>query len=208
MSESTLLDHPKFLLTDGGPTYLIQRRLGLIRKDSPLIVRRALLAVLFTWIPLLVLAALQHDIIGKTIPVPFLKDFAVHARFLLSLPLLIVAENVLGPRLAEAATHFISSGVVLKSDYERFKVAVEKGLEWRDSNLAEGIILALAFGLSSIILRSFAVHVSTWYSIRNGTGPSLTWAGWWFVLFCGPCFSSSPCGGSGDCFYGHNFSGG
>jgi hypothetical protein len=188
MPEPTPLDHPEFLLVDGGPTYLIQKRIGLIRQDSPLIVRRAVLAILFTWVPLLILAALQHHTTGNDIPVPFLKDFAVHARFLLALPLLIVAENVLGPHLAQAATHFIHSGVVVKSDYEQFKVDVEKGLKWRDSNLAEGIILALAFGISSIALRSLAVHVSTWYAIRTSTSLSFTWAGWWFVLFCVPLF--------------------
>jgi hypothetical protein len=188
MPESAPLDHPEFLLTDGGPTYLIQKRLGLIRKDSPLIVRRAVLTILFTWIPLLVLSALQHDATGGAVPVPFLKDFAVHARFLLSLPLLIVAENVLGPHLAQAATHFIYSGVVVKSDYERFKAAVVNGLKWRDSNLAEGILLALAFGITSVTLRALSVHVSTWYAVRNGTGISITWAGWWFVLFCVPLF--------------------
>jgi hypothetical protein len=31
-----------------------------------------------------------------------------------------------------------------------------------------------------------AVHVSTWYAVRTDSGITMTWAGWWFVIFCVP----------------------
>ena len=31
-----------------------------------------------------------------------------------------------------------------------------------------------------------AVHVSTWYAVRTDSGITVTWAGWWLVLFCVP----------------------
>jgi hypothetical protein len=49
-----------FSLTEGGPTYLIEKRVGLIRENSPRIVRSAYFAILITWVPLLVLSALQQ----------------------------------------------------------------------------------------------------------------------------------------------------
>lgn len=177
-----------FSLTDGGPTYRIEKRVGLIRENKPRIVRRACFAIVVTWVPLVVLSALQGAATGHRVAVPFLRDFAVHARFLLSVPLLLLAETILGPRLAHAASHFVHSGLVISEDFERFDSAVKDGLELRDSTAAELVLVVLACALTSLTLVSTAVHVSTWYALRTGSSVSLTWSGWWFILFCVPVF--------------------
>jgi hypothetical protein len=139
-------------------------------------------------VPLLVLSALQGTAIGHRVAVPFLGDFAVHARFLLSVPLLLLAETILGPKLAHAASHFVRSGLVIDEDFARFDSAVKHGIELRDSTPAELVLVVLACALTAITLVSTAVHVSTWYALRTGSGVSLTWSGWWFILFCVPLF--------------------
>src|SRR5580704_8214495 len=106
-----------FLLTERGPAYRLEKRVGLIREDSSRTVRRALFSILVTWVPLLVLSELQGYAIGNLVPVPFLRDFAVHARFLLAVPILLFAEAILGPRLARAASHFVESGLVIEQDF-------------------------------------------------------------------------------------------
>ena len=90
---------------------------------------------------LLALAALQGFAMGHQVEVPFLNDFAVHARFLFAVPILLSAETILGPRLAEAARHFVISGVVVEQDFSRFDNAVAQGLAWRDSTRAEVIFV-------------------------------------------------------------------
>ncbi len=94
---------------------------------------------------LLVLAALQGFAIGQRVAVPFLGDFAVHARFLFAVPILLLAETIVGPRIAEAARHFVTSGVVVEQDFGKFDAAVAKGLAWRDSTAAEVIFVLLAY---------------------------------------------------------------
>jgi hypothetical protein len=141
-----------------------------------------------TWLPLLVLSALEKFATGNRVPVPFLRDFAVHTRFLLAVPLLLAAENVLGPRLAQAAQHFVSSGLVDSEDYREFDFAIAKGLAWRDSTLAELLLVLTAYIVTFISLKSRALHVSTWYAQSTNSGISLTWAGWWFLLICVPLF--------------------
>jgi hypothetical protein len=175
-----------FLLTAGGPTYRIEQRVGLIQASSPLTVRRALLSAFITWIPLLILSALQGTAIGYRVPVPFLRDFAAYTRFLLAVPILVMAEIIVGPRLAEAASHFVESGLVTKEDFGKFDSAVEKGLKWRDSTLAEIILVCLAYVAMATSLLSTSLHISTWYLWRLNPGVYLTWAGWWYVLFCVP----------------------
>jgi hypothetical protein len=73
--------------TDGDPTYRIEKRRALMQEDSPRIVRRAFVSICLTWLVLLALAAFQGFAVGHRVPVPFLRDIAVHTRFLLAVPL-------------------------------------------------------------------------------------------------------------------------
>jgi hypothetical protein len=177
-----------FFLTEGGPTYRIERRLGLIREQSPLILRRAFFSMLITWVPLFILSALQGNAFGHNVEVPFLRDFAVHARFLLALPLLLFAETLLGPHMAHASIHFVRSGLVLEEDFKRFDSAVAEGIKWRDSTVAEFVLFLLSYSFTAIALSSMAVKVSTWHAIHVGSRVAFTWSGWWFVLICVPLF--------------------
>jgi hypothetical protein len=186
MTAAEATDRPELLLTEGGPTYRLQVRLGLMRANAPRTVRRAFLSILLTWVLLLVLSAMQGNAIGHQVAIPFLSDFAVHARFLFAVPILLVAKLILGPCLAHAAHHFVESGLVVKQDFAKFDAAIESGHKWRDSVLAESVILLLAYLGTGAGLVSTAVHVSTWYALNTDSGVALTWAGWWFVLFCVP----------------------
>ncbi|WP_158791764.1 hypothetical protein [Granulicella sp. L60] len=188
MTDLASMNHRRFMLTEGGPTYRLETRVGLIRANSTRILRRALLSILLTWIPLSIFSAVQGYATGHMVPVPFLHDFAVHARFLLAVPLLLLAETLLGPRLAHAASHFVDSGLILEKDFARFDVAIESGLRWRDSTAVEVILICMAYVFTTISLVSTAIHVSTWYAVRGDSGVSLTLSGWWFVLFCVPLF--------------------
>ncbi len=186
MTDVERANHPRFLITESGPSHRLEIRLGLIRANSPSLVRRSFLSIFATWVPLLVLSALQGNAVGHQVPISFLHDFAVHARFLVAVPLLLLATTVLGPRLADAAGHFIESGLVSEQDYGKFDDAVERGIRWSDSTAAEVILVLVAYVLTVASLTSTAVHVSTWYAIRSDSGLTLTWAGWWFAFFCVP----------------------
>ncbi len=177
--------HRRFLITGGGPSHRLEVRLGLIRADPAGIIRRSYLCVLVTWVPLLVLSALQGNAIGHRVVIPFLGDFAAYSRFLLALPMLLAA-TVLGTWLADAADHFLDSGLIAPEDSKKFGAAIDLGLKLRDSVAAELVLVLLAYALSVANLISMAVHVSTWYADRTDSGISITWAGWWFVIFCVP----------------------
>jgi hypothetical protein len=185
MSASEPSHHRRFQVTDGGPSHRLEMRLGLIRTDAPGIIRRSFLGILATWVPLLGLSALQGHATGRLVAIPFLGDFAVHARFLVTVPLLLAA-TVLGPWLADAAGYFVDSGLVAAEECGKFDSAIDLGLRWRDSIAAELVLVLLAYALSVANLKSMAVHVSTWYAVRTDSGITMTLAGWWFVIFCVP----------------------
>ena len=188
MVQAVHLTSRPFLLMEGGPLFHIEKRTGLIQENAPLKKRRAVLAALLTWMPLFVLSAFQGRAFGHSVEVPFLRDFGVYTRFLLAVPLLILAENLLGPRIAESAAHFVDSGLVQEKDYQEFDAVVDRQLRLRDSALAEVIIAILAYVFSIVAFKSTAVHVTTWYATRTDNGVVFTWAGWWLMLFCTPLF--------------------
>ena len=177
-----------FLLMEGGPFFNLQKRVGLIKQNSSRVKRRAVLAALITWLPLLLLASLQQRAFGHSVPVSYVRDFSAYTRFILAIPLLILAENLLGPRIAAATAHFVRAGLVLQKDYRRFDQFVADGLHSRDSWLAELIAVVLAYGLSTVSFRMTAVHVDTWYATQTDQGARLTLAGWWLTAFCIPLF--------------------
>lgn len=183
-----LTSHP-FLLMEGGPLFHLEKRIGLVAVNARLKKRRAILAALLTWVPLFVLSALQGRAFGDSVAVPFIRDISTYTRFLLAVPLLILAENLLAPRIAGTAAHFVNSGIVPEQNFAQFDRIVDRQLRLRDSAVAEVIIAILAYVVSMIAFRSTAVHATTWYATRTDSGLSMTWAGWWLRGFCAPLFN-------------------
>ena len=175
-----------FLLMEGGPTYHLQQRAGLGTEKAKNTTRLALMLPFITWLPLLILTLIKGTALGNTVELPFLSDYSTYSRLLLAIPLFLVAENLIGPFIAETAEHFITSGVIGENEYPVFDRAIEDGLRLRDSVLAEILIALLAYAMAIMFFFTRAVHVSTWYATRTDAGVTPTLAGWWLVLFCAP----------------------
>ena len=178
--------HP-FLLMEGGPLYNFQKKIGLLTGPPPAMKKRALAAAFLAFFPLLLLSGLQGQAFGHVV-VPFVRDFSTYSRFLLAIPLLILAEHILGQRIALVANHFIEDRIILEKDYAKYAGIIDRGLRARDSVLAELILAIFAYVFAIIGLRSTAIHTSTWYLTRTDAGASLTWAGWWLLACSAPFF--------------------
>lgn len=176
-----------FLLMEGGPLFEFQKQIGLIKGDPPRIRLRALCAAIITFVPLLILAALQGRAFAH-VDVPFIRDFSTYSRFLIAVPLLLLAENVLGPRIVVVARHFIEAGLIREKDYAKFGQFIDLGLRARDSKLAEVILAIFAYVFAVVGLKSTAIRSSTWYITRSDGHNSLTWAGIWLICVSVPFF--------------------
>ena len=97
-SEEMLREPADFSLVLGGPLFQLLRRSHL-SGDAMELVRRRIIIPLLAWLPLLALSALEGQALGGNVAVPFLLDVEAHVRFLVALPLLIVAELVMHQRL-------------------------------------------------------------------------------------------------------------
>lgn len=169
-------------LFDGGPPLRLEAWLGLVKPGEPHVFRRAVLAVLIGWLPLAVLAAVQSLVLQRDALGPFLSDFSVHARSLITAPVFILAEAFLVPRLGGIAQHFLDAGLVTEPDLPRFHAARASTLRLRDSAVVEALVIGLAYAIAVAALASIPpAEVPAW---QRGTGqpPVFSLAGWWHAL--------------------------
>lgn len=184
---SAVLEMRRLSVVEGGPLDRLQLRLGLMKLQRPLIMRRALVFSLIGWLPLLVLSAVQGTLF-KNVRIPFLYDPSPHIRFLLSVPLLIVAEVVIGPRIVSATSHFITAGLIAEDRYRDFDAAIVDAGKLRDSTLAELVILGITYLGAFLSIRYLSATVSTWQSLVSESGLRFTLAGYWNALVSIPIF--------------------
>ena len=101
-----------FSLVLGGPLFQIFRRAYLSGSALELLRRRVLVIAMISWLPLLLLAGLQGYASGTTVRLPFLYDLDAHARFLIALPLLLVAELFVHRRMQNVVRQFLERGLI------------------------------------------------------------------------------------------------
>ena len=134
-----------FSVVLGGPLYQIVRRAHLSGDALELVRRRIVVISLFAWLPLLLLSVLGGRAWGDAVAVPFLRDLEMHVRFLLTLPLLIVAELVVHQRMRPVVRQFLERDLIPPASRARFDAAVAAALRLRNSVAAEVLLLALVY---------------------------------------------------------------
>src|SRR5215467_3632472 len=96
-----------FSIVVGGPVYDFLLRVGLVRIGLPNILRRIAALVALTWLPLLLLSLKDGFAFGHQVRIPLLYDFSMYGRFLLGLPLLMLAEIVIDPTIRRSVQEFV-----------------------------------------------------------------------------------------------------
>jgi hypothetical protein len=173
-----------FSITAGGPLHRLLVRLGNAGDERQRVVRRALAIAVITWVPLFILSLVQGLAYGRHITIPFLRDYAVNVRLLLTVPILILAESGVDKRWRITVLEFLKSGLVQPRELPAFEAAIEKTLHLRDRILPEALMLVAAF-LPLFITRTELLmgNISNWHNTAPG---EISMAGWWFNLVCTP----------------------
>ncbi|MBL8822886.1 MAG: hypothetical protein JNJ77_09890 [Planctomycetia bacterium] len=174
----------------GGPTYRFTHQLVQHWHIGKSIRPRILAFLVITWVPLLMFALLEGRALGSDPRHSLLLDFGTFTRFFLAIPLLIVAEIVIGPRLRSAGLQFIQGGYVRPEDYPAFDQAIANVVRWRESKWAEAVIIGLAV-LGAWFLTAETFHgsdIASWRSVNRHDslffGKSLT--GLWYHIVAIP----------------------
>ncbi len=179
----------EFSLVLGGPLFQLCRRAHLSGDALELVYRRVLAISLFAWLPLLFFSALERHAIGGAIKIPFLHDIEANVRFLVALPVLIIAELVVHERISPLVRRFVERRIVVTEDLPAFDAAVHSALRGRDSIASELGPLVLVYTLGLLVWRSqVALAESTWYAMPEAKQLHLTLAGYWYVFVSIPVF--------------------
>jgi hypothetical protein len=188
--DSLLRDPQDFSLVLGGPLFQLMRRAHLSDDALMLVRKRILVLSLLAWLPLLVLSALEGQVLGGRAAVPFLLDLDVHVRFLVALPLLIVAELVVHHRMRFVVKQFLERHLIPESAMARFDAVIASAFRLRNSVLAEVLLIVFVYGVGVLIIwrQYMALAAATWYATPAAGGSTLSLAGVWYGYVSVPLF--------------------
>ncbi len=184
-----LVNESELYFERGGLAYRLAQRLGHKLGIGHSYTMRILGFLAITWFPLLFFSVIEGRALGATPRDSLLLDFGTYARFFLGVPLLIVAESVVGPRLRGAGLQFVNGGFVAPEDYPSFDRAIMLAAKLRESVWAELVIIAVAVsGAWLLTAETFAGEViATWRSPDPwGTGSGMSMTALWYRLIALP----------------------
>ena len=189
-SDSLLRDPPDFSLVLGGPLFQLLRRTHLTDDALEMVRQRIVAMALLAWLPLLLLTALEGQLIGGSAAVPFLIDAEVHIRFLVAIPLMIGAELVVHRRMRLLLRQFLERNLIPESALPRFDAAIRSAFRLRNSTLAEVLLIAIVYSLGVMVIwRNYmALDAPTWFATPTAEGSSLSLAGYWYAYVGMPIF--------------------
>lgn len=177
-----------FSLVLGGPLYQFFRKTHLEERVEDHLLRRIVVISGIAWLPLLLLSLVEGSLAGG-VPIPFVGDLETHVRFLLVVPLLVLAELFVHLRVRGIVAQFIERRLVPEAAYERFRAALQSAIRLRNSIGAELLIIAIVFPLGYYFRGDvLALESSTWYAQAENGGDTWTLAGLWFVWVSNPIY--------------------
>jgi hypothetical protein len=171
-------------LVRGDAAWRFQRALGLIPTDGLGIARRAIVVTALTWVPVAVWAWLRHRALTSPDSEPLLAHFAIHARLLIAVPLMIVADALVHSIMPRVVPYFLSSGLLPPSEAGPFREILRRVLKLRDLTLPWVFIIGIVVAVTVTSLPTLSSHEMGW--AREGT--TMGFGGKWFIYFSRPVF--------------------
>jgi len=171
-----------FSLVLGGPLFQLLCRSHLSGNALELWRQRIVVITLIAWLPLLILSALQGQAWGRGAVVPFLLDVEAQVRFLIALPLLIVAELVVHQRMRMVVRQFIERDLIPKSALPYFDAAIKSAFRLRNSLIAEILLIGFVYIVGVLLFwrHYVALATATWYAVPIPDGIEFSLAGIWY----------------------------
>lgn len=184
-----------FSLVQGGMVFQLLCRAHLCNDVLALLRRRIIALLLLAWLPLLLLTALEGNLLVGAAAVPFLKDVSIQVRLLAIMPVLLIAEPFVHLRMRPILQQFLERKLISESAMPRFEAAVDAAYRLRNSKIAEILILVFVYtvGVNVIWRQHVALDVVTWYSAPADSGSELSLAGQWYAWVSLPLFQFLLC---------------
>lgn len=179
-----------FSLVLGGPLFQLLRGTRLTDDALEMVHKRVVAFMLVAWVPILVLSIFEGHALDGNVSVPFLRDFDVHIRYLVAMPLLLISELVVHRRMRPIVEQFLERQLIPEGAIARFNSAVASAMRLRNSALVEVMMIVTVYVFGVLILwRHYMVlSTATWYATPSPDGAVLSLAGIWFGYVSLPLF--------------------
>ena len=179
-----------FSLVLGGPLFQLFRRAHLSDDALELVRQRVIIISLLPGCRSWCCRLWKDGRWAGSVAVPFLLDVDVHIRFLVALPLLIVAELVVHQRMRFVVRQFLERNLIPESALTRFDAAIASAFRLRNSVLAEVLLIAFVYVVGVLIVwrHYMALATATWYAVPTVEGSKLSFAGMWYGYVSLPLF--------------------
>jgi hypothetical protein len=179
---------PDFILAMGGPLKRAFSRSHTTIPVPQLLRRQAAISVLVCWVPLALLSLVQGHFMGG-IGLSFIRDIVTHVRFLVALPVLILAEMIVDQRIRPIMRRFAQRHVVPPDELPKFYAAINTAVRIYNSTIAEIALLVLVFTAGLWVWRhQIAANIASWYASSHEGPMHLTMAGYWLAFISIPVF--------------------
>jgi hypothetical protein len=177
-----------FSLVLGGPLYQFFRKTHLEDRVEDHLLWRIVVISGFVWLPLLLLSLVEGTLLDG-VPIPFIGDIETHVRFLVVVPLFILAELIVHLRMRGVVAQFVERRIIPEAAFERFRAAIQAAMRLRNSIAAELLIIAIILPFSYYMRGDvLALESTTWYARVEDGGSTLTLAGLWFLWVSNPIY--------------------
>ncbi len=173
-------DIPAFSLCEGGVVHQKLMAVGLAGGARG---RAILVGVLLAvgWLPLLFLTWAAGTLVGAGHP--FLTDLGAWARFLVVVPIMVLAEPMADDVLAIVVNLFRRTGLIREADLPAFEAAVVRTQLRATSDRMELFLLVTALALPHLLVSSLP-HISTgtaWFGTLVAEEAQISAAGQWYT---------------------------
>ncbi|MUV14806.1 hypothetical protein [Noviluteimonas gilva] len=175
-----------FSLLRGGPVYRLMHWLGALRPGVPTKWLLLALIVVVSFVPLMVLAAIEGMLLPSADRIALLGDYAVLARLLVAVPIMVLGAGACDHVLHATVRYIGRSGLVPGASHDAFQRLVQHGHAIRDSHIPETMCALIAL-LSAFSTNAKFSHVSGFTHWATVEG-SLSKAGEWFAAVSAPVF--------------------
>jgi hypothetical protein len=147
--------------------------------------RQAIVVASIAWLPLFI-ATIAHDGLRfGAASSALLVDFGAHARYLVALPLLVLADRFCGNRLTAVANNFLHGGMVNDHYRPRFDALVARTRKRCESGWAAAILMIATYAFLAGLLEFIPPgEIPAWHRLADPRSPSP--AGWWHLLVSAP----------------------
>jgi hypothetical protein len=183
----TFSEH-QFSIVKGGLLDRLWILLKIAKPNRNSTLGKILFFISVTWIPLLILTMIEGLLWTDAIDLSFSEEFATHIRFLVAIPLFVIAEVIIDHRVKLSLSQFNRSGLLTEEGKVNFELAKRKADQMSESIWAESVILALIVINMAFRASINSVDLTTWVFPETLGADDVSYAGYWAAFVSFPIF--------------------